>query len=149
VDIPLGTFRYHAEDWRPLVMVATGTGLAPIKSMLEALFDDPECPPVSLYWGMRTEGDLYLADEIARWGERLYEFQFVPVLSQPAAAWCGRRGHVQEAVARDLPDLSEHALYLCGSPAMVADAKRRFLACGAAPEYLYADAFTLQREAVV
>jgi CDP-4-dehydro-6-deoxyglucose reductase, E3 len=149
VEIPHGTFRLHAEDWRPLVMVATGTGLAPIKSMLESLFDDADCPPVCLYWGMRTEADLYLAAEIARWGERLYEFQFVPVLSRAGAACTGQRGYVQAAVVRDLPDLSEHAIYLCGSPVMIADAKRRFLACGAAPEYLYADAFTLQHEAVV
>jgi CDP-4-dehydro-6-deoxyglucose reductase len=64
VEIPLGSFRYHAEAYRPLLMVATGTGLAPLKSMLESLMDDEDCPPVSLYWGMRTEADLYLADDI-------------------------------------------------------------------------------------
>ena len=60
IEAPLGTFCYHEQDYRPLVMVATGTGLAPIKAMLESLLDDDECPPVSLYWGMRTEADLYL-----------------------------------------------------------------------------------------
>lgn len=144
VEIPLGNFRYHAEDYRPLVMAATGTGLAPIKSMLEALMDDPDCPPVSLYWGGRQRDDLYLADAIRGWGERLYEFRFVPVLSQPDAAWDGRRGHVQDAVLADLPDLADHAVYLCGSPAMIAAAKRRFLAHGASAAHVYSDGFSFQ-----
>ena len=85
VELPLGRFRFHADDYRELVMVATGTGLAPIKSMLEALFDDSDCPPVSLYWGARDETWLYLADAIRGWSERLYEFRFHPVLSRPRA----------------------------------------------------------------
>jgi CDP-4-dehydro-6-deoxyglucose reductase, E3 len=148
VEIPLGNFRLHAEDYRPIVMAATGTGLAPIKCMLESLMDDDDCPPVSLYWGVRTEADLYLADEIRTWGERLYEFDFHPVLSRAGADWRGRRGHVQDAVAQDFGDLSEHALYLCGSPAMIADAKQRFLALRASVDYLYVDGFTFQHEAV-
>lgn len=144
VEIPLGGFRLHGEDYRPLLMVATGTGLAPLKSMLETLLDDDDCPPVSLYWGVRTERDLYFADEIRSWGERLYEFSFVPVLSRGGDTWSGRRGHVQDAVEQDLPDLSEHAVYLCGSPVMIADAKRRFLARGASAEHVYADGFSFQ-----
>jgi CDP-4-dehydro-6-deoxyglucose reductase len=146
VELPLGSFRYHAEDYRPLVMVANGTGLAPIKSILESLMDDPDCPPVSLYWGMRAEPDLYLADEIARWGERLYDFRFVPALSRADANWSGRRGHVQEAVIADLPDLSEHAIYICGSPLMISDAKRGFLAHGASLAHLYSDGFAFHHE---
>jgi CDP-4-dehydro-6-deoxyglucose reductase, E3 len=148
VEIPLGSFCYHAEDYRPLIMAATGTGLAPIKSMLESLMEDADCPPVSLYWGVRTEADLYLAREIRAWAERLYEFRFVPVLSRPDASWEGRVGHVQNAVAQDFPDLSEHAVYLCGSPVMVADAKRRFLAMNASQQHVYVDGFTFQSEAV-
>jgi CDP-4-dehydro-6-deoxyglucose reductase len=149
VEIPLGSFRLHAEDYRPVVMAATGTGLAPIKSMLESLMDDADCPPVSLYWGVRTEADLYLAHEIRGWGERLYEFNFVPVLSRPGPDWQGRRGHVQDAVAQDFGDLSEHALYLCGSPAMIADAKQRFLARSASADHVYVDGFTFQHALAV
>lgn len=144
VELPMGSFTYHAEDYRPLVMVATGTGLAPIKSILESLFDDGDCPPVSLYWGMRTLEDLYLHEQIARWGERLYEFQYVPVLSRPGAGWTGRTGHVQQAVVQDLPDLSEHALYLCGSPQMIVDAKTLFASHGADMAHVYADSFLFQ-----
>ena len=144
VELPLGNFRFHAEDYRPLVMVATGTGLAPLKSMLEALMGDDECPPVSLYWGMRTEADLYLHKEIQAWAEHLYEFQYVPVLSRADSNWTGRRGYVQDAVLADLADLSEHAIYLCGSPTMIADAKVAFIERGASMDHIYADSFVFQ-----
>lgn len=146
IELPLGTFRFHAEDYRPLVMVATGTGLAPVKAMLESLMDDPDCPPVSLYWGARSQADLYLHDEILQWGARLYEFRYVPVLSRPHEGWSGRKGYVQHAVCEDFADLSEHAVYLCGSPAMIDDARRQFLQRGASLDHLYADSFTFQHE---
>ncbi|MER1940014.1 2Fe-2S iron-sulfur cluster-binding protein [Castellaniella sp. FW104-16D08] len=142
VEIPKGTFCFHAEDYRPLLFVATGTGLAPIRAMLEALLDDEDCPPVSLYWGMRTEVDLYAKDEIESWSDRLYEFNFVPVLSRATEAWQGRRGHVQQSIQEDFTDLSEYAFYLCGSPEMVTDTKRLLLSLGADLEYVYSDSFT-------
>lgn len=145
IEAPLGSFCYHEEDYRPLLMVATGTGLAPIKAILESLLDNPDCPPVKLYWGMRTEADLYMRDVIESWKDRLYEFEFVPVLSRADPSWTGRRGHVQDAVAEDYEDLSEHAIYLCGSPAMVAEAKAVFAQLGASMDHLYADSFTFQQ----
>ena len=144
VEVPHGSFSLRKEDYRPLLMVATGTGLAPIKSMLESLMDDPDCPPVSLYWGARSAADLYLHNEIAAWGERLYDFQYVPVLSRAEEDWQGRRGHVQQAVSQDHGDLSEHAIYLCGSPNMIRDARQTFVALGAQSPFIYADSFTFQ-----
>ncbi|MFJ4291518.1 2Fe-2S iron-sulfur cluster-binding protein [Cupriavidus sp. NPDC089707] len=144
VELPLGNFFYRARDYRPLLMVATGTGLAPIKAILESLMDDPDCPPVSLYWGMRQAQDLYLHGDIPAWGERLYEFQYVPVLSRAGEDWQGRRGYVHDAALADLGDLSEHAIYLCGSPDMIRDARAAFLARGASPDHIYADSFTFQ-----
>ncbi|HTH61542.1 MAG TPA: 2Fe-2S iron-sulfur cluster-binding protein [Paraburkholderia sp.] len=147
VELPLGSFRFHVEDYRPLVMVVTGTGLAPVKAILESLMDDPDCPPVWLYWGARTEADLYLHDEIQQWGARLYEFQYVPVLSRPGEGWAGRRGYVQHAVCEDFDELSEFSIYLCGSPTMIDDARRQFLNKGASIDHLYADSFTYQHDA--
>lgn len=144
IEAPLGVFSYHEEDWRPLIMMATGTGIAPIKAILESLLDKEDCPPVSLYWGMRTEADLYLQAEIAGWAGRLYEFNFVPVLSRADASWLGRRGHVQDAVLQDHGDLSEHAIYLCGAPAMIQQAKHLLAERGASLDHLYADSFTFQ-----
>lgn len=147
VELPHGTFQFHEEDYRELIMVATGTGMAPIKCMLQALLDDPDCPPVSLYWGMRTPADLYLHDEIRSWGSRLYEFRYVPVLSRADASWPGRHGHVQDAVLADHADLSAHSIYICGSPAMIHDAKQAFIARHANIDYIYVDGFSFQHRA--
>lgn len=147
VELPLGTFCLHPQDYRPLVMLATGTGLAPLKSMLDSLKGDEDCPPIHLYWGARTEADLYLDAEIRTWTDGLYEFNYVPVLSRAGSEWTGRRGHVQQAVLQDLSDqLSDCAFYLCGSPDMIADAKRTLAAHGADPAFFYSDSFLFQRD---
>lgn len=142
VEIPRGTFCYHPDDWRPLLFVATGTGFAPIRAILESLLDDEDCPPVSLYWGMRTESDLYARAEIESWASRLYEFKFVPVLSRADPQWTGRTGHVQEAIRQDMPDLSDYACYLCGSPEMVAETKHAVLGLHAELSFIYSDSFS-------
>jgi CDP-4-dehydro-6-deoxyglucose reductase len=145
VELPLGRFHCRKQDYRELLMVATGTGISPIKSMLESFLDDPDCPPVHLYWGARTPADLYIDDTIRSWQGRLYEFRYVPVLSRAGADWSGRRGYVQDAVLEDLADLSEHSIYLCGSPAMIASAKQAFVQRGADLNHLHSDGFTFQR----
>ncbi|KOF53330.1 CDP-6-deoxy-delta-3,4-glucoseen reductase [Achromobacter sp. DMS1] len=144
IEAPLGVFSYHEEDWRPMIMMATGTGIAPIKAILESLLDSEDCPPITLYWGMRTEADLYLRKQIESWAPRLYEFNFVPVLSRPADGWRGRRGHVQHAVLEDHEDLSDHAFYLCGAPGMIQEARHLFAQRGASLDHMYADSFTFQ-----
>lgn len=148
VELPQGSFYYHAKDYQPMVFVATGTGFAPIKAILESLLDDEDCPPIHFYWGMRSEADLYLLDEIAAWAGRLYEFTFVPVLSRASDNWSGRRGYVQDAIAEDFGDLSEHSLYLCGSPSMIQEAKALLALSGAALDKIYSDSFVFQNEAV-
>lgn len=144
VELPLGTFCFHEDDWRPMILAATGTGLAPIKAILESLLDNDDCPPVTLYWGMRTEADLYLKDEIEAWAGHLCEFKFIPVLSRPSPEWEGRRGYVQDAILEDHDDLSEFAFYLCGAPEMITQAKHLFVARGAELDYIYSDSFTFQ-----
>ena len=147
VELPQGSFYYHAKDYQPMVFAATGTGFAPIKAILESLLDDEDCPPIHFYWGMRSEADLYLLDEIAAWAGRLYEFTFVPVLSRASDSWSGRRGYVQDAIAEDFGDLSEHSLYLCGSPSMIQEAKALLALSGAALDKIYSDSFVFQNEA--
>lgn len=144
VELPLGGFCHHPEDYRPLLLLATGTGLAPLKSILESLMDSEDCPPVVLYWGARDEADLYLHHEVAAWGERFDDFTYVPVLSRAGDGWKGRRGHVQQAALKDFADLSEHAIYLCGSPAMIEQSRRAFLERGASIDHIYTDGFSFQ-----
>lgn len=144
VEGPLGGFGYHEEDYRPIVMAGTGTGAAPLAGMLAAILAAGDAPPVDLYWGARTQADLYLHEHFSQLAARHEDFRYVPVLSRGGEAWAGARGYVQDAVLADHADLSEHALYLCGSPGMIADARRAFLAHGASVRYLYADSFTFQ-----
>lgn len=144
IEIPHGTFCFHEDDWRPMILAATGTGIAPIRAILESLLDHPDCPPVTLYWGMRTEAELYLRQELESWADRLCEFRFVPVLSRPEESWTGRRGYVQNAIIEDHDDLSEHAFYLCGAPEMISEAKRLLVERGAELAYIYSDSFTFQ-----
>lgn len=147
VELPLGRFHFHPEDDLPLLLVATGTGVAPLKALLDALQEAGDGPPASLYWGVREPGGHYLDAEIAAWSRALFEFRHVPVLSRPDPGWTGRRGHVQQAVLDDALDLAGHAIYLCGSPAMVRDAMRDFGARGADPARLYTDSFLFQPDA--
>ncbi|VVE31554.1 2Fe-2S iron-sulfur cluster-binding protein [Pandoraea soli] len=143
VEAPLGGFGYHEDDYRPIVMVATGTGIAPLRSMLTQMLASG-APPIALYWGGRTQASLYLHDELTALANQREDFRYVPVLSRPDECWAGARGYVQDAVLADHPDLSEHAVYLCGSPVMIAEARGAFVANGASMRYLYADSFTFQ-----
>lgn len=129
----------------PLLLLATGTGIAPIRAMLARHLAGAGGHPVHLYWGGLAQADLYLGDEFAALARRHAHFRFSPVLAAATEPWTGRRGYVQAAVADDLPALDGARVIACGSPAMV-DAARTLLvaACGLAPEAFHADAFVAQ-----
>ena len=147
VELPFGSFAHHDDDYMPVIIAATGTGIAPIKSMIETMSENPDCPPVSLYWGVRTEADLFLRD-IEVWSKKLEDFTYIPVLSQPSKSWSGRVGYVQDRVTEDFSDLSEYAIYLCGSAAMIDDAKKAFIKLNANISHLYSDAFNFQESSM-
>jgi CDP-4-dehydro-6-deoxyglucose reductase, E3 len=141
---PLGSFGFGPGE-RAAVLIAGGTGFAPVKSMVEDLIASGRQRPLTLYWGSRTREGLYM-DELARtWEQALPGFRYIPVLSEPAPedGWTGRIGLVHHAVMADLPDLSSHEAYACGSPAMI-DAARADLVsrCGLPADAFFADAFT-------
>lgn len=162
---PLGTFYLRESDPEPIVLLASGTGFAPIKAILESIFakaintDDPACGrrarSVVLYWGGRTRSDLYMDELPRRWEREQPNFRYVPVLSEPdsqgpsgggapesARAWSGRTGLVHRAVMQDLPDLSGYQVYASGVPIMVQSAHRDFVAqCGLREENFFSDAF--------
>jgi CDP-4-dehydro-6-deoxyglucose reductase len=100
-----------------------------------------------LYWGCRSEADLYLHDWALEMARTLPWLRYVPVLSEPGVAWQGRTGFVHRAVMADLPDLSGHQVYACGAPVMVAAAQRDLVAqCALPAEEFYADAFTSEAD---
>ena len=147
---PLGSFGLHEDSQAPIVLLAGGTGFAPIKSIVEHAIHTGLTRPMTLYWGSRNRAGLYM-DELARsWEKSLPGFRYVPVLSEAGAAddWHGRTGLVHRAVVEDLPDLSAHEVYACGSPAMIDAARSELTAqCGLPQGAFFADAFTFATDA--
>ena len=144
---PLGTFYLREDSAKPIVMVASGTGFAPIKAMCEAAIEKGMKRPVSLYWGCRARRDLYMLDIPSAWEHP--NFRFVPVLSDPTpeCRWSGRIGFVHRAVMEDFPDLSGHQVYACGAPVMVDAARADFSAeCKLPDEEFFADSFLTEAD---
>jgi CDP-4-dehydro-6-deoxyglucose reductase len=146
---PLGTFYLREDSDKPVVMVASGTGFAPIKAMCEAAFEKNLSRPITLYWGCRARRDLYLLDLAQQWHRP--NFSFVPVLSDPTPEcnWTGRTGFVHRAVMQDFPDLSGVQVYACGAPVMVDAARADFSSqCGLPAEEFFADSFLTEADKV-
>ena len=146
---PFGSFFLREDSDKPIVLLASGTGFAPIKALIEQLKHLGSIRPVRLYWGARRESELYLADWLPTAKALLPQLEVVPVLSEPAPqdGWTGRTGFVHQAVMADLPDLSGYQVYACGAPVMVAAAERDFVAqCGLPAAEFYADSFTSEAD---
>ena len=141
---PFGSFFLREESDKPIILLASGTGFAPIKALIEQLQTKPADRPVVLYWGCRARADLYLHDWAARAAAQMPRLTYVPVLSEPLASdgWTGRTGLVHQAVMQDLSDLSGHQVYACGNPLMVEAAQRDLIGqCGLPEDEFFADAF--------
>jgi CDP-4-dehydro-6-deoxyglucose reductase len=146
---PMGTFFVREDSDKPMVLLASGTGFAPIKAIVEHLRAQGSERAMTLYWGGRRPQDLYMDALCREWAATLPNFSYVPVISGALAEdnWDGRSGFVHQAVMADLPDLSGHQVYACGAPIMVESAKKDFLAqCGLPDEEFYADAFTTEAD---
>ncbi|MBL8473852.1 MAG: CDP-6-deoxy-delta-3,4-glucoseen reductase [Rhodocyclaceae bacterium] len=145
IEGPLGSFYLREDSRKPMLLVAGGTGYAPIRALIEhALHNHCERDMV-LYWGARDPAGLYLDAEPQRWAAMLPNFRYVPVLSDatPEHGWTGRRGLVHQAVMEDFPDMSGHQVYACGAPAMIDAARADFSKqCRLPLEEFYADSFT-------
>jgi len=150
---PFGTFFLREESDRPVVLLASGTGFAPIKAIVERIAalqaNGQSSRPVRLYWGGRRPADLYHDALCRQWERELQHFTYIPVLSDatPADAWQGRTGFVHQAVMADLPSMADWEVYACGAPIMVESARRDFVAqCGLDGANFYADAFTSEAD---
>jgi CDP-4-dehydro-6-deoxyglucose reductase len=146
---PLGTFFLREDSDKPVVFVASGTGFAPIKAVIEHMFHKGIARPATLYWGGRRPKDLYMNAQAEKWAAEHPGFKYVPVISnaEPGDGWQGRTGFVHRAVMEDFPDLSAHQVYACGVPVMVDSAKKDFIAaCKLPEEEFYADSFTTQAD---
>ena len=142
---PLGTFFLREDADRPIVFLASGTGFAPIKSIVEHAFHIGIKRQMVLYWGARIRPDLYMNALPEKWRQEHANFSYVPVLSEARAddGWVGRTGLVHHAVMEDFPDLSGHRVYACGAPVMVEAAHADFTSrCKLPDDEFYSDAFT-------
>ena len=145
-EAPLGTFFLREESDKPIVLVASGTGFAPIKSIIEHAFEQQIVRPMTLYWGGRRPADLYMHALAKKWAEEHGAFfDYVPVISNALAedAWTGRTGFVHRAAMEDFPDLAGYQVYACGVPVMVDAARADFTGkCKLPEDEFYADSFT-------
>lgn len=143
LELPHGDFWLREDDERPLLMVAAGTGFAPIKSIIDHMAKRKISRPLALYWGSRQAEGLYAPEVIGKWQQVLPALQYVPVVSDASAStWNGRTGLVHEAVLADFADLSGHDVYACGAPAMVAALRRACVEQAGLPgERFFSDSF--------
>ena len=146
---PLGTFFLREDSTRPIIMVAGGTGLAPIQAMLEHIFHSNIKRPVHLFWGARSKNDLYRDTLLSSWSGEHNNFQYTPVLSEPEDEdqWTGKTGWVHDAVLEQYPDLGNHEVYASGPPVMIESIKKSFFEKGLQQEFLYYDSFEYTTEA--
>lgn len=141
---PHGSFGLHEGSGKPAIFVVRGTGFAPVQAILEAELARGLRRDVILYRGGRQRQDLYFDARVRDWATAHPAFHYVPVLSAPAEedVWTGRTGSLDAAVLADFPDLSGCEVYACGSPALVAGVRERFIADGGLPAAaFFADAF--------
>lgn len=148
---PFGNFWLREDSPKPAVFVASGTGFAPIKSILETAFRKGTDRPMVLYWGGRRPKDLYMSALAEQWAREHPNFTYVPVISDalPEDGWSGRTGFVHRAVMEDFADLSGHQVYACGVPIMVDSARADFTQkCKLPLEEFFADSFTTTADVV-
>lgn len=140
VELPFGEFSLQDTSAKPAILIATGTGFAPVKSIVEDAIKRKLDRPLYLYWGARRLEDLYLLDLAQKW-EKSGRLRFVPVLSEPHDGWDGRRGFVHEAVLEDFGALDGYQVYACGNPSMTSAAHTTFTQAGLAEDDFFSDAF--------
>ncbi len=146
---PLGSFYLREESDKPIILLASGTGFAPIRSIIEHALEKriEQQRPMTLYWGCRIKRDLYQLELARSWGRP--GFKFVPVLSEPTAQcqWTECTGFVHRQVMADFPDMSGVQVYACGAPIMVESARKDFSAqCQLPPDEFYADSFLTEAD---
>lgn len=149
IEAPFGSFYLREDSDKPIVMLAGGTGFAPIKAMIEHMITHNINRKVKLYWGARARQDLYMLALPEAWAAAQPNIEFIPVLSAASEAdqWLGRTGLVHQAVLDDFSGqdngvLADYEVYCCGAPAMVEIAQASFFKAGLAENAFFADVFS-------
>ncbi len=151
VEGPFGSFFLREESDKPIILLASGTGFAPIKALIEHMQHLGTERSVTLYWGGRRPADLYMQDWVAAQLQTMPHLRYVPVVSDATVEdqWTGRSGYVHRAVMEDFPDLSGHQVYACGAPIVIESARRDFAAIAELPpDEFFADSFTSEADKI-
>ncbi len=149
IELALGSFYLREKSERPIIMMGGGTGFAPLKGMIEEAIKQRVSRPIHLFWGARTERDLYLPHLPEQWLKQLQHFRFTAVLSDPesnasmnhSTVWQGETGFVHQSVLATYPDLGMVDLYMSGPPIMIEAARGAFIEAGLPQQHMYSDAF--------
>jgi CDP-4-dehydro-6-deoxyglucose reductase len=148
---PLGSFFLREDSKKPIIFLASGTGFAPIKSMLMHIQEKKIKREIHFYWGGRRPKDLYMDSLCQEFIHTIPSFHYTPVISDALVedAWQGRTGFVHRAVMNDFPDLSQHQVYACGAPIVIQSARTDFVKdCQLPEEEFFADSFTSEADLV-
>ncbi|MDE2616538.1 MAG: CDP-6-deoxy-delta-3,4-glucoseen reductase [Burkholderiales bacterium] len=148
IEGPYGSFYLREDSDKPLVLLASGTGFAPLKALVEQMQHKGIRRTATLYWGGRRPADLYLHEWVQQKCREMPNLKYVPVVSDalPEDHWAGRTGFVHRAVLQDLPDLSACQVYACGAPIVVDSARQDYTQAGLPEDEFYADAFTSEAD---
>ncbi|MEC5213649.1 CDP-4-dehydro-6-deoxyglucose reductase [Polaromonas sp. CG_9.5] len=149
IEGPYGSFFLREDSDKPLVLLASGTGFAPIKALIEHMQYKNITRPAVLYWGARRPADLYMHDWMQAKIAEMPHLRYIPVISDALLEdqWIGRTGFVHQAVLEDFSDLSGHQVYACGAPIVVESARDAYSALAGLPvEEFFADAFTTEAD---
>jgi CDP-4-dehydro-6-deoxyglucose reductase len=145
IEGPFGSFYLREDSDKPMVLLASGTGFAPIKALIEHMQHCGITRPTTLYWGGRRPGDLYMEGWVREQLASMPHLRYVPVVSDalPEDQWTGRTGFVHLAVLQDFADLAGHQVYACGAPIVVESARAEFSTRAGLPsDEFFADSFT-------
>jgi len=132
---PAGHFTLRDDPGRDLLFVATGTGITPIWSMLLANAERPDPRPATLFWGLRSQRDLYYQEDLRSLAQKMPNLTTVLTLSRPEPGWSGATGRVQQLVEERVTSVAHLAVYLCGSGGMIADVTKTLQQKGLCPIY--------------
>ena len=152
IEGPHGSFYLRDDSQQsPIILMAGGTGFAPLKAMIEQMLaEGMTTRPIHIYWGVRTEADLYHDALAKKWAFQYENIHYTPVLSAANKQdnWQGRTGFVHQAVADDFADLSTFEVYMSGPPPMINAAKTLFSQQGLESNKMYSDAFDYSSDAL-
>lgn len=149
IEGPYGSFFLREDSDKPMVLLASGTGFAPLKALIEHMQHKNITRPAVLYWGGRRPADLYMHEWMQAKLAEMPHLRYIPVISDALSEdqWTGRTGFVHQAVLQDFSDLSGHQVYACGAPIVVESARDAYTALAGLPaEEFFADAFTTEAD---